>query len=423
MVELDATAALWLALLTLSAVLTIIAVTAQAALIHSSRARLRLCADGGLKSAEWVLRMLEEGARTPSLILVMVLVGTGGAIASMLAISLLALPTLPWVAGGFIAVSVVLLLLLCAVGRGIAMARPEMTAMGLARLIRLIRLPMLVIGGPFVIVERQVATLLADQSADPSAPDEELRLLVESVEDARPLDEDEREMIHGIFEMSQRPVRDVMVPRVDIVAVAGDATLGDVLDRIVASGNSRIPIFALNVDDVEGVVYAKDILRSLRLGKLDDPASPIARPPYFVPDSKKVDELLQDLQRERIHMAIVVDEYGGTAGLVTIEDLIEEIVGEIQDEYDVNEEEPIKRVDERVSMVDPRVAIRDVNEELDLHLSDDQFDTLGGLVYHQLGKVPVEGDQVRVNGCLVTVAKTQGRRIRRLRVTIEAEDA
>jgi CBS domain containing-hemolysin-like protein len=285
-------------------------------------------------------------------------------------------------------------------------------------------MPLLVAGGPFLIVERRIAMLLAaDRSAEQSAPDEELRLLVESVEDARQLDADEREMIHGIFEMSQRPVRDVMVPRVDIVAAAGNATLGEILDRIVASGNSRIPLFAVNVDDVVGVVYAKDILRSLRLGNLADPAGPIARPPYFVPDSKKVDELLQDLQRERVHMAIVVDEYGGTAGLVTIEDLLEEIVGEIQDEYDENEEEPIKRVDEHDTMVDPRVSIRDVNEALDLGLSDEQFDTLGGLVYHELGKVPTEGDQVRVNGCLVTVTRTQGRRIRRLRVTIDAEDA
>jgi len=424
MVDTDTTASLWFALLAICGVVTVVSITAQTALQHASRARLRLCEDGGIDAASIVLRMTEEGARTPTLILMMLLLGTGGATVAMVMVALTAFAATPWAEVAFVVITVVVLLLLWAIGRGIALARPEITAMALARVLRPLRIPFLLVGGPFLMVERRVVGLLsADHSAEPAAPDDELRLLVETVEDARQLDEDEREMIHGIFEMSQRPVRDVMVPRVDVVAAPGDATLGQVLDRIVETGYSRIPIYALTVDDVAGVVYAKDVLRALRLGTLDDPAQPIARTPYFVPDTKKVDELLQDLQRERVHMAIVVDEYGGTAGLVTIEDLLEEIVGEIHDEYDVNEEEPIKRVDEHDAMVDPRVSIRDVNEALDLDLSDEQFDTLGGLVYHELGKVPAEGDQVRVDGCVVTVARTQGRRIRRLRVTIDPEDA
>jgi putative hemolysin len=137
-----------------------------------------------------------------------------------------------------------------------------------------------------------------------------------------------------------------------------------------------------------------------------------------VPDTKKVDELLQDLQQKRTHLAIVVDEYGGTAGVVTIEDLLEEIVGEIRDEYDENEEIPIERLNDLESIVDARVSIRDVNEELDLHLEVDELDTLGGLVYHELGKVPSPGDEVRVNGCLVTVMTTEGRRIKKLKVRV-----
>ena len=140
-----------------------------------------------------------------------------------------------------------------------------------------------------------------------------------------------------------------------------------------------------------------------------------------MPDTKKVDELLQDLQQKRVHLAIVVDEYGGTAGIVTIEDLLEEIVGEIRDEYDEHEEARIERIDEHESIVDARVSIRDLNEALDLHLDVDELDTLGGLVYHELGKVPTEGDEVRVNGCLVTVLSTEGRRIKKLRVRIVEE--
>ena len=379
MATIDAAPGLRVALLVLCATVAVVAITAQAALAHASKARLRLCLDGGLETARQVLRMLDEGSRAPTLILVMLLLGIGGATVCVVMLALAVSLTSPWSAAGAVIGSGVLLLVLCALGRGIAIARPEITAMALARVLRLLLPPLFVIGGPFLMIERRVASMLAaDRDAEPPAPDEELRLLVETVEDARALDEDEREMIHGIFEMSERqPVREVMVPRVDIVAASGDATMGDVLDRIVASGYSRIPVYAVTVDDVVGVVYAKDILRALRLGALDDPAVPIARPPYFVPDTKKVDELLQDLQRERVHMAIVVNEYGGTAGLVTIEDLLEEIVGEIHDEYDENEEEPIKRVDEHESLVDPRVSIREVNEALDLHLSDEQFDTVG----------------------------------------------
>jgi putative hemolysin len=207
------------------------------------------------------------------------------------------------------------------------------------------------------------------------------------------------------------------------VAEPREATIGQVLDRIVASGYSRIPIYDGSVDNVVGIVYAKDVLRHMREGALADPVRPIARPAYFVPETKRVDGLLQDLQAKRVHMAIVVDEYGGTAGLLTIEDLLEEIVGEIQDEYDVNEEELLQQVSEREALVDARTPIRDLNEALDLHLSVDEFDTLGGLVYHELGKVPVEGDEVRVNGCLVTVVSTNGRRIKKLRVTLVEEPA
>jgi CBS domain containing-hemolysin-like protein len=213
-----------------------------------------------------------------------------------------------------------------------------------------------------------------------------------------------------------------MVPRIDVVAMPRESTLGALLDKIVQTGYSRIPVVADTIDNVVGLVYAKDVLRALRAGDLDDPAGPIARTAYFVPDTKKVDELLQDLQTKRVHLAIVVDEYGGTAGIVSIEDLLEEIVGEIRDEYDVNEAIPIERIDERESIVDARVSIRDVNEALDLHLDVEELDTLGGLVYHELGKVPTEGDMVRVNGCLVTVMSTEGRRIKKLRVQLMDDD-
>ena len=299
----------------------------------------------------------------------------------------------------------------------------EAAALALGRPIWALGTVGLLVIAPLLWLERWIHGLLAPgRDANGSPSDDDLRLLVESVEDARKLEEDEREMIGGIFGMSVRPVREVMVPRIDVVSQPREATLGEILDQVVATGYSRIPIVNDSIDDVVGLIYAKDVLRALRAGALEDPAEPIARAAYFVPDTKKVDELLQDLQQKRVHMAIVVDEYGGTAGIVTIEDLLEEIVGEIRDEYDVNEELPIQQIDEREAVVDARVSIRDLNEALDVHLDVEELDTLGGLVYHELGKLPTEGDEVRVNGCLVTVLSTQGRRIKKLRVRVVDHD-
>jgi CBS domain containing-hemolysin-like protein len=410
----------WLLAFFLFAVLALLAIAAQAAIQHASRPRLRLLAEGRFKGARSALALLDDTSPMPTVLLLLTVVGIGGAAASLMAAGIASARYQSW-AGVLIDIAVgIVVLLLAVVVRAMAAARPELAALMLGRPLRVIGTVMLGVATPLLWLERSAANLVTPPPPQNGlAPSEDdLRMLVESVEDTRTLDEDEREMIHGIFGMSARPVREVMVPRIDVVSMPRDASLGAILDRIVSTGFSRIPIADDSIDNVVGLVYAKDVLRALRAGALDDPAEPIARLPYFVPDTKKVDELLQDLQQKRVHLAIVVDEYGGTAGIVTIEDLLEEIVGEIRDEYDENEEIPIQRIDERNAVVDARVSIRDVNEALDLHLDVDEPDTLGGLVYHELGKVPAEGDEVRVNGCLVTVLSTQGRRIKKLRVRI-----
>jgi putative hemolysin len=223
-------------------------------------------------------------------------------------------------------------------------------------------------------------------------------------------------MIASVIELGEQPVREVMVPRIDIVAAPANSTVRDVVDRIVESGHSRIPVYDGTIDNVIGVAYAKDLLRFLRDGSQTAPVQPLAREASYVPETKKVDDLLHEMQQTRVHVAIVVDEYGGTAGLITIEDLIEEIVGEIRDEYDL-EESMIEEVSDREALFDARVSIRDVNDTLDLDIEDEDFDTLGGLLYHELGKVPNVGDEVRVDGAVVTVLSTTGRRVRKVRVT------
>ena len=266
---------------------------------------------------------------------------------------------------------------------------------------------------PLNALDAWVRSMLGVQHGiTPADAEDRLRHLVEGNTD---LEEDEREMIASVIELGEQPVREVMVPRIDIVAAPDNSTVRDVLERIVESGHSRIPIFDATIDNISGVVYAKDLLKFMRDGEQTAAVKPLAREPSFVPETKKVDELLHEMQQRRVHLSVVVDEYGGTAGLITIEDLIEEIVGEIQDEYDV-EEAPIQEVSETEALFDARVSIRDVNDTLDLDIEDEDFDTLGGLLYHELGKVPNVGDEVRVDGAQVTVLSTTGRRVRKVRV-------
>jgi len=415
----------WLLAFGAFTLVSLLAIAAQTALQYASRPRLRMLAEGRVTGARGALALLKEDSPTPTLLLCLLLIGIGGAATTLATAITLTSQLLPWEvaliatgAGGAV-------LMMAVAIRALAAARPEVTALVLGRPLWAAAAVTLVVLAPLLWLERWLQRSVAvprDVSAQQS--EQGLRLLVETVDDARKLEEDEREMIHGIFGMSARQVREVMVPRIDIESAPREATLGEMLDMIVSSGYSRIPIVADTIDDVVGVVYAKDVLRAVRDGALDDPVAPIARKPYFVPDTKKVDELLQDLQQKRVHLAIVVDEYGGTAGLVSIEDLLEEIVGEIRDEYDEDEELPIERINDTESVVDARVSIRDLNEELDLHLDVDELDTLGGLVYHELGKVPTVGDEVRVNGCVVSVLTTEGRRIKKLKVRIVlAEEA
>jgi CBS domain containing-hemolysin-like protein len=409
----------WLLLFGLCTLLALLGIAGQAALQHASRPRLRLLKEARVKGARGALKMLDDESPTPTLLLMLLIVGTGGAAASLIAAALTSESTAPWEAVTVSIAGGAAMVVLAVATRAIAAARPEYAALALGRPIWTLGKVGLIVIAPLLWLERSIVGLLAPSPETGNGqPENELRLLVESVEDARQLEADEREMIAGVFGMSARPVREVMVPRIDVISHSREATLGEILDRIVSTGYSRIPIVAESIDDVVGLVYAKDVLRALRAGTLEDAAEPIARQPYFVPDTKKVDELLQDLQQKRVHMAIVVDEYGGTAGIVTIEDLLEEIVGEIRDEYDDHEELPIERVSERECLVDARVSIRDLNEALDVHLDLEEFDTLGGLVYHQIGNVPIEGDEVRVDGCLVTVLTTQGRRLKKLRVQV-----
>jgi putative hemolysin len=242
---------------------------------------------------------------------------------------------------------------------------------------------------------------------------EELRILVERGGAQGTIEAEEEQMIGAVLELGESRVHEVMVPRIDIVSVPADIELDDLIDTIVQAGHSRIPVYDESIDNVIGILYAKDLLPYLK--GVDHPPAirTLLRTPLFVPESLSVDDLLHEFQRRKVHIAIVLDEYSGTAGLVTIEDLIEEIVGEIQDEYDV-EEPMLELLSDHEARVDGRANIDDLAEAFDLKWGEEdaeEFDTVGGLVYHHIGGIPQVGDVVNVDGLTLTVESTDGRRV------------
>lgn len=254
------------------------------------------------------------------------------------------------------------------------------------------------------------------ESIEPEqAREETLEQMVDAGEKAGLIQSDEHEMISGIIRLDRTLVREIMVPRIDVIGVGVETPLRDALDVVIEGAHSRVPVYEESIDHIVGLLYAKDLLRALRDGKADAPLRSLLRPAYFVPESKRLDELLQELQSTKVHMAIVVDEYGGTAGIVTIEDVLEEIVGEIQDEYDTSEEPLVERVGENEAVFNARVNIDEVNQVLSVNLPD-ASDTLGGLVYQRLEKMPKVGDQVHVDGVTLSVLSVIGRRIKKVRV-------
>jgi len=249
---------------------------------------------------------------------------------------------------------------------------------------------------------------------------EELMILVERGGEQGIIEAEEEQMIGAVLGLGERKVHEVMVPRIAIVALPTSATLDTIVDTIVEGGHSRIPVYEDSVDNIVGILYAKDLLPYLKGVDQPPPVARLVRAPLFVPESMSVDDLLHSLQRRRVHIAIVLDEYGGTAGMVTIEDLLEEIVGEIQDEYDT-EEPMIEPLGDDQARVDGRAAIEDLLEHFDLPIDSvedpEEYDTVGGLIYHRIGGVPKVGDEVRIGAALrLTVETTDGRRVGKIMV-------
>ncbi len=265
---------------------------------------------------------------------------------------------------------------------------------------------------------RRLAGVPEDSIEEETARHErELLAAVSEGEKLGAVDEEEKEMIESVIDLDETSVAAIMTPRTEISAVEKNATFADIKDLIKSIGHSRIPVYEETIDNVLGIVYAKDLLQIHPDAEwvLKD----VMRPAPFIPETKNVRELLHEFQTQKVHMAIVLDEYGGTAGLVTIEDILEELVGEIVDEYDADEPEPLTRIDDDTMEIDARVRIDEINEELDIELPESEsYDTIGGFVFSALGRIPETGDSCQHENVNIRIVHAEPRRIKRLRVHV-----
>ncbi len=245
--------------------------------------------------------------------------------------------------------------------------------------------------------------------------DSELKAMADVAHEEKVIEKDERSFIHSIIDFGDTVAREVMTPRPDMVTVEADVTVRDALESALRAGYSRIPVEAEGIDDIIGIAYIKDLVRDERVGKSDQLVRASMRPAKFVPESKEVSDLLREMQEEKFHMAVVVDEYGGTAGLITLEDLLEELVGDIVDEFDT-EEPTVERLDDGSVMVNAGYSVDDADELLGADLPHGPWDTVGGLILDLVGRIPDAGDSVEVDGFRLTALDVRGRRIGRVRI-------
>lgn len=244
----------------------------------------------------------------------------------------------------------------------------------------------------------------------------EIQQVLDESEERGLIDPDEGEMIEGIFDLKETVAREIMIPRTHLVAIPKDATREQVLTTIIKSGHSRIPVYEENLDHIVGVIYAKDLLPLWLNDQQEFAVEQIAREPYFVPETKPVKDLLNELRTKKSHLAVIVDEYGGTSGIVTIEDIVEEIIGEIRDEYDM-EEDPFVPQEDGTTIVNARTNLDDFEERFEVDLPRGAYDTLGGYIINVLGRVPLKDEEIFTQGLKLRISGCDRKRITRVVVS------
>ena len=401
-------------------------VAGEIALVSIRRSRVEQLVDEGRPGARRVRRLLDEPGRFLAvsqlgLTVIGFFASAYAAVSLVESLRGLIAPLAGANAEGFALIIVTILLALFTivfaelVPKTLALANAERVAIALSLPIEFLARALSPLIALLTGITSAIAKLFgASVTNEAQITAEELRLIVERGGEQGVLEAEEEQMINAVIELGSRRVHEVMVPRIAMATIQATATFDEAIETIVEHGHSRIPVYDESVDEILGILYAKDLLPFLRQSAGPRPhLRTLLRTPVYIPESMTVDDLLHEFQRRKVHIAIVLDEYGGTAGLVTIEDLLEEIVGEIQDEYDV-EEPMVVRLSDDEARLDGRASVDDLAELFDTNLGledEDEYDTVGGLIYHRIGGVPAPGDQVQVDGLTLTVESTDGRRV------------
>ena len=396
----------------------------EAALISVSRIRIRGMVEHNVRGSRSALHLLEERSR----LLATVLIGNTVVLlaADSLATWIFIRQGVPHAAIWSTVVMAILILLVGEiVPKTIAVSNAPRWAVILAPVLERVAWALGPVNRIFVAISYVLVRPFGihPSSAGPFITEEDIRTIVNVGAEQKVLEEDEREMIHSVIEFGDTIVREVMTPRPSMVCVSVDGTPHKALELVMSEGYSKLPVYHENVDNIIGVVHERELLIALANGSISSqPLRTLMRPVSMVPENKKVSELLREMKRDKFSLSIVIDEYGGTAGLVTMEDILEEIVGEIRDEHDVGEEEPIRVLSDDEAIVDARVNIEDVNAELGTHLAHDEFETIGGYTVGRFGRLPQEGEEISAEeGVRLRVERMWNRRILSIRILLNGK--
>lgn len=402
-------------LLGVGLVLAAFAAAAETALTSVSRIRMRSLADDGNRRAQRVVRLHADPNGYLSTILTINTVAL--IVASTAAALIVTRAHSPAEAISTVALSIFVLVFCEIAPKSLALRFNEWLALRMAAPVRVLTALLRPIVSALTVVARLLLSAATrGRPPGPFVTEDELKLILAMGEREGVVEQEEREMISGILEMTDKEVHEVMVPRVDVVGIEAGQPVSDLISLIIEHGHSRIPVYEASIDNIAGVVYAKDLLRhGVRSGDSRAIAT-LAREPYFTPESKHVGELLREMQQRKVHMAVVVDEHGGTAGIVTFEDLIEEIVGPIRDEYDFAEKEDVQFVSDREVVLSARFPVHDVEELLHIDLGETEADSIGGLVYERLGEIPKAGEVLPLGPATLTVEQVRRQSIQTVRI-------
>lgn len=401
--------------------------SSEAAIISVNKIRLRHLAEKGAPNALALQRLFVTHDRLFATILLLenLLVIAASAIGSWMAMQVLgeSLAPIPLAVLTVLAVTAVVVLIGQLIPKTFAAQNSEAYALAVAPpLETIVRVAWPVVWG-FTSLGALVLgafNRIMGKKPEPATPfltPDDIRMLVDVSQEEGILEQEESQMIRSIIELGDTTVREIMVPRIDMVALPEDATFEDAVRVAIHEGHSRIPIYRESSDNIIGVLYVKDLLAFLQADERPHQLpTAYVRPAYYIPETKPVDQLLEEMRRAKIHLAIVMDEYGGTAGLVTIEDILEEIVGDIQDEYDSEEQLPIQHQEDGSILVDGKVDLDEVNELLNVDLPTEDFDTLGGFVVGLLGRAPKPGEEVTYGKLRMIVHEVDHRRLVRVQI-------